>query len=77
MEAASVTPIDLLRRHSQGDWGDLSPDDKQANDDAVRDGSRIFSDYMLPTDTKVWVITEAVNDSGRRASTCILLPDEY
>jgi len=26
---------------------------------------------------KLWVITEAVSDSGNRESTCILTPDEY
>ena len=77
MEAAGVTPVDLLRRHSQGDWGELGADDKQANDQAVHDGSRIFSAYVLPTATKLWVITEAEGNAGRRNSTCILLPDEY
>lgn len=77
MDAAGVTPVDLLRRHSQGDWGDLSTDDKQSNDEAIRDGSRIFSAYILPTDVKLWVITEAKDDTGKRNSTCILLPDEY
>lgn len=77
LEDADVTPVDLLRRHSQGDWGDLSAEDKQSNDEAIRDGSRIFSAYVLPTDTKVWVITEAEDDTGKRNSTCILLPDEY
>ena len=77
MEAAGVTPVDLLRRHLQGDWGDLNAEDKQSNDEAVRDGSRIFSAYILPTDVKLWVITEAKDDAGKRNSTCILLPDEY
>lgn len=77
MDTGGVTPADLLQRHSQGDWGDLSLDDKQANEEAVRDGSRVFSTYELPTGTKIWVITEAANDTGHRASTCILLPDEY
>lgn len=77
MDTASVTPVDLLRRHSQGDWGDLSAEDKQSNDEAIRDGSRIFSAYILLTDVKLWVITEATNDAGHRASTCLLLPDEY
>jgi hypothetical protein len=26
---------------------------------------------------KIWIITEAAGDDGNRASTCILLPDEY
>ena len=67
----------LMSRHLGGDWGDLDAEDKKANDAALLDGSRIFSSYKLKTDEKVWVITEAVGDDGRRASTCVLMPDEY
>ncbi len=77
LENAGMSPGELLQRHANGDWGDLSCADCQANDDAVRDGGRIFSAYVLHAKVKLWVITEAVNDAGHRASTCILLPDEY
>jgi len=63
---------ELLRRHATGDWGDLCNDDKQANDDALKCGARIFSAYVLGNDEKLWVITEA-----DRASTTVLRPDEY
>lgn len=71
---AGVSPLDLVRRHQCGDWGDLEDEeDKQANDEALLDGSRIFSAYVLPTTgEKVWVITEA-----DRSSTCCLLPSDY
>lgn len=70
---AGVSPLDLVRRHQSGDWGDLEDEDKQANDEALLDGSRIFSAYVLPTTgEKVWVITEA-----DRSSTCCLTPDCY
>jgi hypothetical protein len=77
LEESRQTPIDLLRRHRRGDWGDLSPSDRQSNEEALEDGSRIFSAYILKTGVKLWVITEAQDDSGVRASTCILLPEEY
>lgn len=77
MAEASQSARGLLARHACGDWGDLSDDDKAANDGAVRDGSRIFSAYILATGVKVWVITEAEGDDGRRAMTTVLLPDEY
>ncbi|MFN9548047.1 MAG: hypothetical protein ACK6AD_13465 [Cyanobacteriota bacterium] len=33
----------LLDRHAQGDWGDMSADDKAANDEAARTGDgRLF-----------------------------------
>ncbi len=63
---------DLLRRHANGDWGDLSPDDRRANEQALKTGARVFSVYDLKSGVKLWVITEA-----DRSSTTILLPEEY
>ncbi len=63
---------DLLRRHANGDWGDLSPDDRRANKQALENGDRVFSVYNLLSGVKLWVITEA-----DRSSTTILLPEEY
>lgn len=42
MEQASISPMDLLRRHQRGDWGDLGNEDKQSNDQALSLGDRIF-----------------------------------
>ena len=77
MERAGQAPLDFLSRHVAGDWGDMSDGDKQLNDQALKDGSRIFSAYTTLKAEKLWVITEAVGGDGRRASTCILLPEEY
>lgn len=78
LQAAGVSPLDLLSRHVQGDWGDLSQDDLEANNQALEDGSRLLSAYVLTgQDQKVWIITEAVGDDGQRASTCIMTADEY
>ena len=77
IERAGLSYVDLLARHVRGDWGDLSREDKAANDAAVHDGGRIFSSYRLPRGSKVWLITEAVGDDGSRAATTLLLPDEY
>lgn len=74
---AGQSVLELLRRHVAGDWGDLDDEDKRLNDEAIRDGSRILSAYVLRSGTKIWVITEAADDNGRRAATTILLPDEY
>ena len=62
----------LLARHLRGQWGDLDAHDQQANDAALRDGSRLLSAYTLDDGTRIWVLTEA-----DRSSTCVLLPDEY
>ena len=72
LEEAGQTPADFLNRHVCGDWGELHPADKGMNEQALTDEARIFSVYRTSKGEKVWVITEA-----DRASTCILLPDEY
>jgi hypothetical protein len=66
-----------LSRHVQGDWSECGPEDAEANRQSVEDGSRVFGVYSLPDKTKVWIITEAVDDDGRRVATTILLPEEY
>jgi hypothetical protein len=77
LEDNATFSIVFLHRHRTGDWGNLGAEDKARNDAALVDESRIFSAYILPDGQKIWVITEAVNDDGERASTCILLPSEY
>jgi hypothetical protein len=77
LEKAGVSPASLISRHVVGDWGCVCHDDMQANNEALKDGSRILSTYILPTKVKVWAITEAKDDRGRRAATTLLLPEEY
>ncbi len=76
-------PARLLSRHGAGDWGALSADDHDANDEAVRNGERILSAYHLGS-TRLWIITDAETDgpvgpSGVRPrhATTLLLPSEY
>ncbi len=79
LERAGRSAWSLVSRHVAGDFGDLSETDRQLNNEALKDGSRILSAYILNDEakTKVWIITEAENDHGNRAATTILLPDEY
>ena len=72
LETAAMNGAELLSRHVHGDWGDLCPEDWQANDEALLDGTRLFSAYTLATGEKVWVITE-----WDRSVTTLLLPEEY
>jgi hypothetical protein len=62
------TPIDFLQRHLAGDWGDLDQEDREANDQALVDGSRLLSAYRLANGTKVWAIVEAKNSGGKIAA---------
>lgn len=72
LEKAGQSPWEFLSRHIQGDWGDVDAEDRQANLQAIQDGDRILSAYILRTGEKIWVITEA-----DRSSSCCLLPSEY
>jgi len=75
LEQVNVAPMALLARHVFGDWGDLCSEDKEANDQAVRCGGRVFSSYEIgsePGGPKVWLITE-----HDRSVTTFLLPEEY
>jgi len=65
IEQAEETGADLLQllgRHVGGDWGDLSAEDKRANQAALLDGSRILSAYITQG-RKLWIITEAATDA--------------
>lgn len=72
LESNGQTAMELLQRHVVLDQGELDEEDQQANEDAVADGERVLSSYLLKDGTKLWIITEA-----DRSSTTILLPDEY
>lgn len=61
----------LLFRHVTGDWGEICPEDKGINEDALIQGWRIMSVYTV-NETKIWVITE-----WDRSVTTLLLPEEY
>lgn len=69
-------PNALLGLHVHGDYGELSEEDQHANDQAVVNGSRIFSAYRVEGE-KVYVITEAADDAGARPATTMLFASEY
>jgi hypothetical protein len=77
IQRAGQDPLFFLERHARGDWGEVDAEDAQANERAIQDGSRILSAYRTLKGEKLWIITEAEGDNGRRASTCVLLPEEY
>jgi len=69
---ANVDGRDLLLKHHQGEWGELSAEDKAENEFSVDKYLRIFSSYRISGDERVWIITEA-----DRSVTSLLLPSEY
>lgn len=63
-----------LNRHLDGDWGDLSAEDKKANDRGLSPESpdRLLSAYHSSSGIKFWIITE-----WNRSATTVLLPSDY
>ena len=77
IEDAGQTPDFFLDRHVQGDWGEVDVGDSRANDEALTSGDRILSAYRTLKNVRIWIITEAVGDDGKREATTILLPEQY
>lgn len=71
LERTHTNPIRLLQRHLCGDWGELCPEDVEANNQSLAEGLRVLSNYPIGED-RVWIITEA-----DRSVTTLLLPEEY
>ena len=61
-----------LARYGRGDWGEVDGVDWSENESALRQGSRLFSEYRSRAGVIFLIITEA-----DRSTTTILLPGEY
>lgn len=72
LEQFGQQPGVYLKRHVTGDWGDIDPEDKGLNEQAIKDGLRIMSVYHLAPKKTIGIITEA-----DRSVTTLLLPEEY
>jgi hypothetical protein len=77
IEDAAQTPDFFVDKHSQGDWGEVDSFDSRANDEALVSGDRILSAYRTLRGVRIWIITEAVGEGGKREATIILLPEQY
>jgi hypothetical protein len=71
LDRTGTNAATVLARHQRGDFGTVNAEDVRANRDAIVNGSRILSAYLLATE-RLWIITEA-----DRSSTTLLLPEEY
>lgn len=63
--------MDSFARYRKGDWGNLSKEDIQQNERALKDGLRLIGSYDNGPD-RIWIITE-----WDRSVTTILFPYEY
>ena len=71
LECTSVAEI-LLGRYANGDWGNLSDDDKQENEIALKQNYRLLVFYEDASGVKSCVITEA----DRRCTTIVVPEDD-
>jgi hypothetical protein len=61
-----------LKRHVVGDWGDVGEEDRQSNEDALKNGDRLVSIYHSESGVKFYIITE-----WDRSVSTALLPEDY
>jgi hypothetical protein len=68
----------LLDRHATGDWGEISEDDRGANDEAARSGDgRLFSSYATAEYGTFWIITDDIRGEGEGPVTTVMFPEDY
>jgi hypothetical protein len=68
--------LPYLKRHMRGDWGDVPPEDKEANDHEVKAaaGGGMLSSYRMNGE-KFWIDT--VGFGTEHVYTVVMLPSEY
>ena len=52
--------------------GDVCKEDWESNDEALKNGQRLLSEYKLPDGKRIWIITE-----WDRSATTLLFPEDY
>lgn len=62
---------EALVSHLQGDWGDVSDEDRIKNDAAVAEGGFLFSIYRDRLGVKFWIATK-----DDRSETIIFMDEE-
>jgi len=77
IEDSGQEPAFFLSKHAAGDWGEVCKGDAALNDEALVSGERLMSAYRTLKNVRIWIITEAVGDDGKRAATTCILPEEY
>ncbi|EPO4283164.1 hypothetical protein ACUARH_000138 [Pseudomonas aeruginosa] len=72
MREGRLDPMSYFRRHTRGDWGDVTDEQWQQNNAALKSGERLDSLYIVTRELRIRIFTEA----DRRA-THIVLPSEH
>lgn len=74
VERRILNPTPYIDRHYAGDWGEISPDDRDRNQHALAASGRLISGYDIDAgnETRLWIITDL-----NRGATTLLLPSDY
>ena len=74
MEKMDIKEVEeYIKRHVQGDFGDIAEEDKKANMEAIEShDSNIISGYRTQEEEIFFIITEA-----DRSATTVLMEGEY
>lgn len=71
MHEGRLDPIPYLERYLRGDWGDVSDDQWQQNNAALKSGERLDAHYAVTRELRIRILTGA-----QRNATLIALPSE-
>lgn len=69
--------IMAINRYSNKDWGELTEDDQQVNEDALQypDDLYLLGAYKT-CKGKIWIITNRISEKAGDNATTICFPDE-
>ena len=60
-EKKGFSMLPYLIRHANGDWGDVCKEDWKSNDEALKNGERLLSEYKLPDSNKLCAFTKLMS----------------
>jgi hypothetical protein len=58
LEASGQSPDAVLQRHQSGDWGDVSDQERQVNEEALQRSYNLLSIYRTPAGERVTIVTK-------------------
>lgn len=66
-----------LQRYAVKDWGNLSEEDKQANEEALSNLDDLYLLAAYETSMgKIWITTNRISEDAGDNATTVLFPDE-
>ena len=73
--ALGIDLMHLLRRHQAGDWGQLCPEDLEANQNALATDDAILSEYQVALPAGGTASVGIMSEKGRNL-TVVFVPGE-